>query len=178
MSDKKTVAVLGNFTDPNKIMDAAAKVHQSGYTDFDIYTPYPVHGLDKAMGVKRTILPYISFAGGMFGLSNAIFLMWWTGAVDYKLNIGGKPLFAFQFAIPVMFELTVLLTGLATFFGLWFLCGLPKWHSDLQDDEGFQRAVDDTFVLSIFSTDKRFSLETTERFMNEIGADNVRRIEA
>jgi len=61
---------------------------------------------------------------------------------------------------------------------LWFLCGLPKWHSDLQDDEGFQRAVDDTFVLSIFSSDKRFSLETTERFMNEIGADNVRRIEA
>ena len=178
MNNTKTVAVLGNFTDPNKIMEAAAKVHASGYTDFDIYTPYPVHGLDKAMGVKRTILPYISFGGGVFGLANAIFLISWTGAVDYKLNIGGKPFFAFQFSIPVMFELTVLLTALATFFGVWYLCGLPKWYSDLQEDKGFQRALDDTFVLSIFASDKRFSLETTKQFMNEIGADDVRHIDA
>jgi hypothetical protein len=178
MSDSKNIAVLGNFKDPNKIMHAANKVRESGYTDFDIYTPYPIHGLDKAMGVKRSILPYISFAGAMFGLSNAVFLMWWTGAVDYKLNIGGKPFFSVQFGIPIMFELTVLLTGLATFVALWALCGLPKWYSDLQDDAGFQSAVDDTFVLSIFATDQRFSLETTTKFMNEIGADDVRLIEA
>jgi hypothetical protein len=104
--------------------------------------------------------------------------MWWTGAVDYKLNIGGKPFFSVQFGIPIMFELTVLLTGLATFVALWALCGLPKWYSDLQDDAGFKSAVDDTFVLSIFATDQRFSLETTTKFMNEIGADDVRLIEA
>lgn len=169
---------MGNFKDPNLVMSAANKVRESGYKDFDFFTPYPIHGLDKAMGVKRTILPYISFAGAMFGLSNAVFLIYWTGAVDYKLNIGGKPFFAVQFSVPVMFELTVLLTALFTFVGLFALCGLPKWYSNFQHDAGFRAAVDDTIVLSIYSSDQRFSLDTTTAFMKEIGAADVRLIEA
>ncbi|MBS1537455.1 MAG: DUF3341 domain-containing protein [Bacteroidetes bacterium] len=171
------IAVLGNYKDPNLLMTAANRIRESGYKDFDIYTPYPVHGLDKAMGVKRTILPYIAFGGGIFGLLNAISLIWWTGAVHYKLNIGGKPLFAFQFGIPVMFELTILLTAIATFLGLWFLCGLPKWYSPLQNDEGFKSAVDNTFVVSIMATDQRFSIEATKKLMTELGADDVRLIQ-
>lgn len=175
--NNKLIAVLGNYKDPNLLLTAAKRIHESGYKDFDIYTPYPIHGLDKAMGVKRTILPYIAFGGGLFGLVNAIFLIWWTGAEHYKLNIGGKPLFAFQFGIPVMFELTILLTAIATFLGLWFLCGLPKWYSPLQNDEGFKSAADDTFVVSISANDQRFSLEATQKLMIELGADDVRLIQ-
>ncbi len=178
MSQTQPVAVLGNFKDPNVLMNAAKRIRESGYQDFDIYTPYPVHGLDKAMGVKRTILPYISFAGGLFGFANAIFLMAWTGAEHYKLNIGGKPLFSLQFAIPVTFELTVLCTAIFTFLGLWGLCKLPTWYSPLQHDAGFQAAVDDTFVVSIFAKDQRFSLEATSKLMKELGGDDVRLIEA
>jgi hypothetical protein len=173
----KPIAVLGNYKDPNLLITAANRIRESGYKDFDIYTPYPVHGLDKAMGVKRTILPYIAFGGGIFGLANAIFLIMWTGSIHYKLNIGGKPLFAFQFSIPVMFELTILLTALSTFVGLWYLCGLPKWYSPLQNDEGFKSAVDNTFVVSIMASDQRFSLEATKKLMADLGADDVRLIQ-
>lgn len=174
MSNDKTYAILGNFTDVNALTHAAEKVRDSGYLDFDIFTPYPVHGLEKAMGVKKTILPYISFFGGVSGLATAVGLMWWTGAYDYKLNIGGKPFFSVEFGMPVMFELTVLLTALFTFAALWGLCKLPRWYNELQHDEGFQRACDDIFVVAIFATDQRFSAETTKKFLSEIGADDVR----
>lgn len=173
----KPIAVLGNYKDPDLLIAAANRIRESGYKDFDIFTPYPVHGLDKAMGVKRTILPYISFGGGIFGLANAIFLIMWTSSVHYKLNIGGKPLFAFQFSIPVMFELTILCTAIFTFLGLWFLCGLPKWYSPLQNDKGFMSAVDNTFVVGIMATDQRFSIETTKKLMTELGADDVRLVQ-
>lgn len=174
MSNDKPYAILGNFTDVNTLFHAAEKVRDSGYQDFDIFTPYPVHGLDKAMGVKRTILPYISFFGGASGLATAVGLMWWTGAYDYKLNIGGKPFFAVQFGMPVMFELTILLTALFTFVALWGLCKLPRWYNELQHDEGFRKACDDTFVVAIFSSDQRFSTEATKKLLSEIGADDVR----
>lgn len=176
MSNDQPFAILGNFTDVNVLFHAAEKTRDAGYQDFDIYTPYPVHGLDKAMGVKRTILPHISFWGGITGLASSVLLMWWTGAVDYKLSIGGKPFFAVQFGMPVMFELTILLTALATFFALWGLCKLPRWYNELQHDEGFRRACDDQFVVAIFSTDRRFSTENTRKFLSEIGADDVRSV--
>ena len=174
----KPVAVLGNFTDVNKLVHAAEKVRDAGYRDFDIYTPYPVHGLDKAMGVKRTILPYISFGAAMFGLANGLGLQLWTGAIDYPLNIGGKPFFAWQFAVPVTFELTILCCAIATVVGMFALCKLPRWHNNLDNDEGFRRATDDTFVVAIQSTDKRFSAEQTRHFLNGLGATDVRLVEA
>ncbi len=178
MNNDKSFAILGNFTDVNVLFHAAEKVRDSGYHDFDIFTPYPVHGLDKAMGVKRTILPYISFFGGISGLASAVLLMWWTGADNYKLNIGGKPFFAVEFGMPVMFELTILLTALFTFVGMWGLCKLPRWYHELQHDEGFQRACDDQFVVAIFSTDKRFSADTTKKLLSDIGASDIRLVES
>ena len=172
------VAVLGNFTDVNKLVHAAEKVRDAGYRDFDIYTPYPVHGLDKAMGVKRTILPYISFGAAIFGLVNAVGLQLWTGAIDYPLNIGGKPFFAWEFSVPVAFELTVLCCAIATVVGMFALCKLPRWHNSLDNDEGFRRATDDTFVVAIQSTDKRFSAEQTKSFLNGLGASDVRLVQA
>lgn len=169
-----SVAVLTNFTDVNAVTHAAEKVRDAGYTDWDIYTPYAVHGLDKAMGVKRTILPYLSFGGGVAGLISAIGLIWWTSAVDYPMNIGGKPFFAFQYSIPVMFELTILVTALCTVFGMWHLNRIPTWYHPYQDDIGFQRAVNDTFVLAISGNDPRFTLDATTSFVTGLGGDDTR----
>lgn len=96
-SETKIMAVLGDFKNPDALIHAAKKIHEYGYTKFDIHTPYPVHGLDKAMGIKKTVLPKFSLAGGIFGLASAFALQYWSGAIEYKLNIGGKPLFAPQF---------------------------------------------------------------------------------
>lgn len=166
--------VLGNFTDVNMAMKAAEKTREAGYKDFDFFTPYPVHGLDRAMGVKRTILPYISFAGSITGLITALSLQWWTGAVDYKLNIGGKQLFAIQFSIPIDFELTILLTALMTVGGLFHLCRIPTWWHPFQHDEKFKRATDDEYVLGIYVTDTRFNVEQAQKFVQSLGAKDVR----
>ncbi len=170
----KTAGVLGNFKDPNAIMNAATKTNQAGFRDFDCFTPYPLHGLDRAMGIKRTILPYISFTGGIAGLATAIGLQSWTGGVDYKLNIGGKQLFAFQFSVPIDFELTVLLCAISTVVGLFALCRIPTWWHAFQHDAGFRKATDDEFVLGIYAKDDRFHEESVVNFMKSLGAQDVR----
>lgn len=178
MARPRPLAVMGNFSDPNMLLSAVRAVREAGYTDFDVYTPYPVHGLEQAMGLRRSKLPYISFAGGALGLTTALLLQWWTGAVDYPLNIGGKPFFAWEFSVPVDFELTVLLTAFATVFGFLALCRLPRWYSDYQHDAGFRAATDDTFVLSIHATDPQFQLERAQELLRSLGAEDVRLVEA
>ena len=104
---------------------AAEKVRDAGFRRWDCITPFPVHGLDKAMGVKRSIVPRISLVGGITGFITGMTMIWWTGAYDYKLVVGGKPLFSPMFAFPVSYELTILFTAFATIGGMFVLNGLP-----------------------------------------------------
>lgn len=171
--DAKPIATVAEFHDVNALVAAARAIREHGYKDFDCYTPYPVHGLDRAMGVKRTILPYISFLGGVTGLTTALLLQWWTGAVDYRLNIGGKPFFALQFSVPIDFELTVLICAFFTLFGLLGLCRLPQWWHPLQHDASFRRATDDTFVVAIFASDPRYTTSATQELLRSLGGTNV-----
>lgn len=174
----KPLAIMGNFKDPDALLYAVSEIRKAGYRFFEVYTPYPIHGLEQAMGLQRSAVPYISFAGGALGLVTALSLQWWTGAVDYPLNIGGKPFFAWEFSVPVNFELTVLFTAFATVIGFLALCKLPRWYSDYQHDAGFRAAVDDTFVLSIESRDPLFSLDETRALLEHLGAEDVRLVEA
>ncbi len=176
--EKKVIAVLGDFKNADAITSAAKSIHESGYTKFDIYTPYPIHGLDKAMGIKKTILPRFSLAAGLTGLASAFALQYWTGAIEYKLNIGGKPLFAPQFGLPVFFELTVLFTAITTIFVMFgYLCKLPNWHSPYQHDDGFQAATDDNFCVVLEAEDPRFTVESAKGLLAKLGAANVRIVE-
>ena len=172
------VGVIGEFTEVNAAVAAAEKLRDAGYRSWDIHTPYPVHGLDKAMGVKRSILSYFSFAGLVGGLSTAVGLQYWTGAVDYKLNIGGKGFFDWQFSVPIDFELSILGTALLTVAGLFHLCRLPTWYNSYQDDESFKKATDDTFVVTIDSEDDRFSADGTQTMLRQLGAANVHLVTA
>ncbi len=174
----RPLAVMGNFRDPDSLLQAVVAIRKQGYRFFEVYTPYPVHGLEQAMGLRRSRLPYISFAGGCIGLATALLLQWWTGAVDYPLNIGGKPFFAWEFSIPVDFELTVLFTAFATVIGFLVLCRLPRWYSDYHHDAGFRAATDDTFVVSIEARDPLFSLQETRLLLERLGAEDVRLVEA
>lgn len=167
------VGAIGEYTDVNQIMSVAEQIRDAGYRHWDIHTPYPVHGLDKAMGIKRTFLTYISFAGMVGGLSTALGLQFWTGAVDYVLNIGGKGFFNWQFSVPVDFELSILGTAIATVVGLFGLCRIPTWYNRYQDDASFQKATNDTFVVTINAEDDRFSAEGTQDFLRRLGASNV-----
>jgi len=171
---KKTAGISGIFHDPDCVLAAAAEIRRAGYQRFDFHTPYPLHGLDEAMGIRRTILPWIALAGGVAGLAIALHLQWWTGAVNYPLVVGGKPLFAFEPSIPIAFELTVLLCAVATVVGMFALNGLPQWFSKWQNDPHFLRTMDDAFVVTVDAEDPRYHAEQTRVLLESLGAAQVR----
>jgi hypothetical protein len=174
---KKTAGATGLFHDPDQVLKAAAEIRDAGFRKFDFHTPYPLHGLDDAMGIKPTILPWISLGAGVVGAAAALHLQWWTGAVDYPLVIGGKPFFAFEPSIPIAFELTVLLSAIATVVGMFALNGLPKWYSKWQNDAHFKRSMDDAFVVTIDAEDPAYKGDTTRSLLESLGAEQVRIVE-
>jgi hypothetical protein len=178
MASSNVAGVIAEFTDVNELMRAAEKLRDAGFRKWDIHTPYPVHGLDKAMGIKRSIITYISFVGMVGGLSTALGLQWWTGAESYKLNIGGKGFFDWQFSMPIDFELTVLGTAIFTVIGLFHLCKMPTWYNAYQNDESFKKATDDTFVITIDSDDDRFTADGTMTLLSGLGGTNVHVVES
>ena len=169
--------VLAEFSDPGALLHAAEATREAGYKHFDTHSPFPVHGMDRAMGLSQSKVGYICLIGGITGLCLGVWLQWWTGGVDYPLNVSGKPNFAIEPSIPIMFELTILFSALAAVAGMLALNGLPRPYNPLFYSDNFARASDDAFFLHVASTDKQFSLDETTRFLNGLGALGVETIE-
>ena len=171
LKEKSVYGVVAEFDRPEALVSAGHQIHHHlGYKKIDALTPFPIHGIDDAIGVPRSILGYIVFGFGVFGLLNAIFMIWYTNGYDYPLVIGGKPLFAWEFSIPVMFELTILLSAFAAVFGMFALNGLPKFYHPIFEMEGWERATDDRYMLVIEASDPKFDIEQTPRILSELGA--------
>jgi hypothetical protein len=168
--------LLTEFESPSLLMQATEKVRDAGFKKWDVHTPFPVHGMDDAMGIKGTQLPFIVLASGITGLSLATLMQWWMNAVDYKFIISGKPLFGLPAAAPVMFELTVLFSAFAAFFGMWILNDLPKWYHPLFRNKRFRRATQDRFYIVIEAADPKFQLEKTREFLGSLGGSVVEEV--
>lgn len=170
-SDKAVYGVVAEFERPEDLVAAGHRIHHDhGYKKLDALTPFPIHGIDDAIGVPRSILGYIVFAMGAFGLLNAIFMVWYTNGYDYPLVIGGKPLFAWEFSIPPMFELTILFSAFGAVFGMFALNGLPKFYHPVFKMKGIERATDDRYLLVVEASDPNFDIEGTPRLLSELGA--------
>lgn len=162
--------MLAEFDTPGELIEAARKVRDAGYTEFDCYSPFPVHGIDEAIGIKRTILPALVFGGGITGLLLGLLLQWWTNAFDWPWNISGKPIWSIPANVPIAFETTILLSVFTTFFGMWILNRLPQvWHPFFRLDR-FARVSDDAFLLGIEARDGKFKAEATEALLKGAGA--------
>ena len=165
----KRYGILVQFKTPADLMKAARKVRDAGFTQWDAHTPFPVHGLDRAMGLRSTRLPWLVLAGGIAGLCGAILLQWWTNAVDYPFLISGKPLFSLPANIPIAFELTILFAALATVGGVFMLMKLPRFHHPLFLSRRFRKVTDDRFFLCIKARDRRFDADGTSAFVSTLG---------
>ena len=171
----KTPALyLAEYDTPNAIAQAAMKVRDAGYQNWDCHTPYAMHGMDEAMGLKPTRIGIISFVFGMLGVATAVFMMQYTNAFSfnwlnvgsgYPLVIGGKPPGAFPSMVPIMFELGILLCGLATLFGLLGLIKLPMYNHPIFESDRFEAASDDKYFISIEAGDQKFDLEGTKALL-------------
>jgi hypothetical protein len=148
--------VLADYATPNELLTAVREARKRGYTKIEAYTPFPIHGIDEAMGAHRSKLGYIVLIGGLIGGSVALWLQWWTGTVSYPLVIAGKPLFAIEPSIPITFELTVLLASFGAVFGMFALNGLPQFYHPVFNYKKWKGATDDRFLLVIEAKDRKF----------------------
>jgi len=174
----QTYGLIAAFDKTPDVYHAAEKVRDAGYRHWDVITPFPVHGLDKAMGLKRSIVPRISLAGGLTGFCTGMTMIWWTDAFDYPLLVGGKPFFSPMFAFPVSYELTILFTAFATIIGMFVVNGLPMHYLPVLKHDEIRRGMDDTFFIVIEARDPRFNLENTKALLEKAGGRDVRELEA
>ena len=169
----KIAGLLAEFDGPAALVAAAASVREAGYVRIEAYSPLPVHGIDAALGRRRTCLPWLVLLGGFGGLAGALLLQWWTNAIDYPYIISGKPPFSLPASIPIAFELIILFAALAAFGGGLALCGLPELFHPLFACEPFRRATTDAFFLTIEEADPRFDAEATAELLRSLGGRNA-----
>jgi hypothetical protein len=174
---RRLYGYLVSFDKVDELLVGARTVRDAGYTRWDAHTPFVIHGLDAAMGVKKTILPYIVFGAGLTGTAAGILLQWWTNAVDYPFLISGKPLFSLPANIPIAFETTILFAAISALVGMLALNGLPRLYHPLFTNPAFKRATDDTFYISIEAADPLFDAEETKRLLQSISSGEVEEIE-
>jgi hypothetical protein len=168
--------LLAEFDTVQKLIAAAERVRAAGYERFDAHAPVPVHGIDEAMGIRMSKLPWVVALGGIAGASGGLLMQWWMNARDYPFRISGKPFFGLPAAIPITFELTVLLGSIGAVFGLIFVTGFPRLHHPLFGSERFRRATSDRFFISIEAADPRFDLAQTRTLLESLAASHVEEI--
>ncbi len=181
---EETVGVLAEFDSPEALLAAAEKVRDAGYRRWDVFSPFPIHGMDEAMGVKPTILPWIVLGGGLAGLIGGVFLCWYTNAAplidglhptfqSYAYLISGKPRFSLPANIPVIFEATILLSAFAATFGMLGLNRLPQLYHPVFKRPEFARATQDRFFVAVDASDPGFDLNATTKLLTELEAHGV-----
>jgi hypothetical protein len=168
-----TWGVLAEFEGPDELLYAAAAVRDAGFRRFDVHSPYPIHGMDQAMGLGRSPLGWIVLAAGLAGAAGGMALQWYTNAWDYPLITGGKPYFAWQAFLVVTFELMVLSAAFGAVIGMLALNGLPQWYHPTLKHDPFFGASDNRFFLVIEATDGKFDRTRTAEFLMEIGGRDV-----
>jgi hypothetical protein len=170
---KKLYAVGAEFANPAELYAAAEKVRDKGFRWWDCYTPYYIHGLDKAMGLGKSWVGLFTFAGGLTGLVVAFLLITITSVYVYPLDTQGKPAFSLPAFVPILDLLMILLSAGISIFGMTTLCMLPRLHHPLWEWEAFTRATHDKFFIVIEANDPRFNEKTSVDLLREIGGTNL-----
>ncbi|MHB0957085.1 MAG: quinol:electron acceptor oxidoreductase subunit ActD [Pirellulaceae bacterium] len=176
--DQSTVlhGILAEFTDAETLVSAARAVRETGLRRWDSYSPFPVHGIDGAMGIRPTILPWLVLGAGIAGAIAALLMQWWMNSIDYPLNISGKPLFSLPANIPVAFELIILFSALTAFVGVLVLNGLPHFNNPLLEKERFLRVTTDRFFIAVDARDPEFEATRVREMLQAAGATSLEEV--
>ena len=173
----KTLYGLGaEFSSAAALLEAAKKIYAHGFKKWDVYSPFPIHGMDHAMGFKRSRVSLFSLIGGFTGLTTGFVLIYYTSALNYPLIVQGKPYFALEPSLPIFFELTILLTAFGTILGLLLLTLLPRLHHPVFNWDRFQRATDDGFFLVLEVADPKFDPTASRQLLEGMGGTHITEI--
>ena len=165
--------ILAEFDSPKDLIHAAEKMRDSGYIKFDCHSPFPIHGMDDAMGLKRSQIGYVIGTMGAIGLLSMVALTYWTNIYAYPMVISGKPYFSWQAFVPVIFAITILLSAFGAFFGMLAINKLPQLYHKIFFSERFKKVTDNGFFISVESDDPLYSEEKVSGFLIDIGGSNV-----
>jgi hypothetical protein len=168
--------LLAEFETAADILTAAAKVRDAGYRRWDVYTPYPVHGMDEAMGLKKSQVGWFTFLCGASGLTLGYLMIWWMNASDYAITVGGKPLFSPIFGFPVAYECTILLGAFGSLGGMLLLNRLPRWYHPLFSSERFKRVTHDKFFIAVEASDPKFNDTETRQLLANAGSKHIEEV--
>jgi hypothetical protein len=163
--NRNLYGLLAEFDTPTELVDAARSIREAGYTSTDAFSPFPIHDIDEALGVKRSILPYLCFAGGILGLLSGIGLQYFVHVIDYPIIVGGRPHLSLPSMIPPAYELTILFTAFTAVFGMLFLNGLPRPYHPVFNIPRFALATREKFFLLIEASDEKFDYDETRKLM-------------
>jgi hypothetical protein len=170
--------LLAEFPSAQALLDAVLRTKSAGYSAIDAFTPYPVEKISEEVeNHKKSKVPLLVLIGGATGAATAMALQYWTAAVDYPVNVGGRPLFSWPAFIPVTFELTILFAAFSAVIGMLALNGLPKPYHPVFNVAAFERALQDRYFLLIESRDPQFDVETTRGFLRGLGSEEVHDVE-
>ncbi len=169
MADENTIyGIMAEFDEPEELLAATRQTYEQGYRKIEAYSPFPVEGLDEAVGMRRNWVPIIILIFGIMGGAGAFFMMWFATVVSYPLNVGGRPLDSWPAYIPITFELTILSAATAALFAVILLNGLPMPYHPVWNVPDFIRASRDRFFLTIEAEDPKFDLANTRSFLQSL----------
>jgi hypothetical protein len=178
VESRVTYGLLAEFPTASSLLAAARRVRDAGYTKWDVHSPFPVHGMDRAMGIRKTGLPWFAFLCGVTGVGSGLLLQWWCNAYDYPYFVSGKPFFSIPANIPITFELGVLFAALGTFVGLLVLNRLPELYHPVFKREQFVSVTTDGFFIVMEAGDPLFDSRKTADLLTSAGATTVEVMES
>ncbi|MGM0577297.1 MAG: DUF3341 domain-containing protein [Myxococcota bacterium] len=177
MPERKTFGLLAEFDSARDIYHACEAVRDEGFRRWDAYTPFPVHGLDKAMGLTRSKLPWIVFGMAMLGAALGFGLQTWINVSEYPVIVAGKPYFSWQAFVPVTFEMGVLFGAFGAVFGMFGINRLPTYYHPVFNSDRFAAVTDDKFFIAIEAKDPMYDKRKTKKLLKKLGATHVELLE-
>lgn len=171
--EKNIYGIMAEFDTPTQLVNAATKVRDAGYVKTDAFSPFPLHEIDEALGIKRSILPFLVFGGGIIGLLSGIGLQLFVHVFDYPIIVGGRPHLSIPSFIPPAYELTILFAAFTAVFGMILLNGLPQPYHPVFNVPRFALATREKFFLLIETKDPKFDYEETKSFMQNLNPQEV-----
>jgi hypothetical protein len=171
--EKNIYGLLAEFNTPTQLVDAANKIREAGYTKTDAFSPFPLHEIDEALGIKRSILPLLVFGGAITGLLTGFILQIYVHYIDYPIIVGGRPFISIPSFIPPAYELTILFAAFAAVGGMLLLNGLPQPYHPVFNVPRFALATREKFFLLIETRDSKFNYDETRSFMESLNPQEV-----
>src|SRR5437763_17019854 len=177
MNGPKTYGMIAAFRTAAAVLHAAQRVRDAGFRKWDVFTPFAVHGMDRAMGLRNSKVGWFAFLGGVTGYTTGMLMIWFMNALDYPIVVGGKPMFSPFAAFPPSYELTILFGAFGSLGGMLFLNRLPRLYHPLLKNRRFARVTHDRFFLVIETSDPKYSEQATIKLLEAAGSNHIELVE-